>query len=85
MGGNATGRQFEGADHHSNMAAYDQLPRYMRECLANADHNYAAREILRDMRSGKLPRYRAVQAIRNADRAYHEDFANKGLIPGGQR
>jgi hypothetical protein len=57
----------------------------MREVLANADHNYAAREILRDLRSGKLPRRRAVKAIIDADRHLHNTFAAEGLIPGGQR
>jgi hypothetical protein len=86
MGGNATGPQYEGADRDSNMQAYDQLPRYLRQTLANADHNYAAREILRDLHSRKLPRgLQAVQAIIDADRHLHNTFAAQGLIPGGQR
>ena len=86
MGGNASaGKEYEGADFISNMRAYDQLPYYVRRALADADHNYAARQILRDFQSRKLPRHLAVSMIQQNDRLLHNELAARGLILGGQR
>jgi hypothetical protein len=89
--GNATGKLHQ-SSLHSNMNAFDQLPRAMREALANADHNWSARHCLTELRK---PFYRRRSEFRNAqagvefikmqDKAKHMHDAANGEILEGQR
>lgn len=54
-------------DLKSNMSAYDQLPKKLRQALANANLNWSARQILRAYRSKQFTSDSLVELIRHND------------------
>jgi hypothetical protein len=75
------------ADVYSNMAAFDRLPKAVRQALANSDHNWSARQALVEL---KRPRKRRkaqcmnatalAEFIRQSDKAKHERDAAAGIV-----
>src|SRR5262245_32380841 len=73
---------------HKNMDAFDQLPKALREALANSDHNWSASQALSALRKPKAKRigrpYENAQTlaayITTKDKAKHDADAAAGLV-----
>jgi Family of unknown function (DUF6525) len=51
----------------SNMSAFDQLPKLLRQALAQSDHNWSARQILRWLRGKKATTAVIIAKIKKED------------------
>ena len=82
--------------HGDNMGAFDQLPKALRQALANADHNWSARMVLQlrrrkaTNRIGGMPvsfetTAGAIAALHISDTHKHRKDAAAGIVCGDQR
>jgi hypothetical protein len=75
-----------------NMAAFDKLPPEIRQALANADHNWSARQFLTEWRKPRVRKYSAflskqavIEFIKHEDRKLHNNDSALGIVLAGQR
>lgn len=75
-----------------NMLAFDKLPPEIRRALANADHNWSARQFLTEWHKPRARRYPAflskqavIEFIKHEDRRLHNNDSALGDILEGQR
>ena len=89
MASNSNNRGHDGyhASLESNMAAYDQLPKAVRQALQASDHNWSARQCLIELRRPKSRRRHQFANARTAagfileqDHRKHVQDAESGMV-----